>query len=410
MTLRSLQVYGVHISKLIGTDLHLFELSVWLESFAMSLLSVFIPIILYQFGLSLKEVIIFYIIFNFIDVPFNLVAKQVIKAYGARAAVILATCSKIISLVIFYFLTPEWDKIFFFALTLAIYDSFYWVGHLYIFASSVHKSKVIKEDVSLLQIIRFLGAVLAPIAGAYVLIYTDQRTLIFLSTIMMLVSLLPLFRMRNLKFKPERPSLKFREFFKSRYEQVNYLFEMFAALREEAENVLWPFFIFFVYGSLRTVAYIPTLIAISSLILIYYTGSRSMPKRIFKFVAAGALLLTIIWMLRIGYYGNEIFAIGSVFVVSLLTILIDIPLEVSIFERARGTDELSAVTYLNFFRMLARGLLYVFLLFMILISPDMFISGFYLVAASMFILFVLSAIVARRLESRPDAVSAAHLS
>ncbi len=394
MNFRSMHVYNFHISKLIGTDLHLFELSVWLDSFAVSLISVFIPIILYNYGLSIKEVVVFYILFNFIDVPLNLLAEKIIKLYGARTAVIAAIFSKIVSLIIFYAFEPRWQNLIFFAITLAVYDSFYWVGHLYIFASAAHKSQTIRSDVSHLQIVRFVGAVLAPVIGAYILISTDQKTLIFTSTVVMLFSLLPLFRMRNLKFKPENPSMSFKEFFTLRDERINYFIELLAALREEMESVIWPFFIFFVYGSLRTVAYIPTLVSIASLILIYYTGKRSLPKKVYRLIALGGLLVAMIWLLRINYFANEFIAIGSVFIVSLLTIFIDIPLEITIFQRARETNELTAVTYLNLFRMFARGMLYVFLFFMV----NIFTTSFYMIMIAMLLLFIISGIYSQRKE------------
>lgn len=368
------------------TDLHLFELSVWLLSFGQALLSVFIPIILWTIGLSIKEIVIFYVIFNFIDVPLNLLAQRIIQKRGALFAVIVSVFVKIASLIVLFTLHVSWADIILLAFLLAVFDSFYWVGHLYIFARAMHKNNYQRNDISRLQIVRIAGVVVAPIVGAYILLAFDEQTLIFFSAIVMCLSLLPLFKMRHMKFEPEIPAMPMHEFFKDGTERVNYFFTSLAAIREEAENVLWPFFIFFIFHDLKVVASIPTIVSVASLILIYLAGKFSYKKNIYKFVSWGALAVALIWVARILFFANQQFVLISVFAISLLTIFIDIPLEISIFNRTEATEPLAAVTYLNLFRMFSRGVFYT----MLLIAVSIFSTGFTIVIIAMLLLFVAS--------------------
>src|SRR5258708_37593320 len=267
MSTRLSHYYVLYISRFFKTDLHLFELSVWLLAFGQALILVFIPIILYTLGLSLRQIIIFLLILTVIDVPLNLVAAKVIEKRGALFAVIVSVFARIGSLIVLYNLKNSWAEIILLAFLWAVFDSFYWVGHLYIFSRASHKNNT-RFEVSIIQETRILGVIVAPIMGAFILLNFDQKTLIFFSVIAICFSLLPLFKMRHMKFEPDKKIMPFWEFFKDPIERRHYLFTSLSAIREEVETILWPFFIFFIFRSIKTVAYIPTLFSIASLFFI----------------------------------------------------------------------------------------------------------------------------------------------
>ncbi len=376
--------YSGYISKLFNTDLHLFESGVWLEAFGQALISVFIPILLWDVGLGIREIIIFYIIFNAFDVPLNLVAAKMIQKFGARLTMILATFAQLTYFILLYNLKDSWTMIAALALFMAIYDSFYWVAHLYIFSSAAHKTGMLRNDVSTLKNVRILGMLVAPMIGAAILGAAGPSALIGFSALVMVASLIPLFRMRHLKFIPEKKTASFMKFFEKGSEKANYLFTSLDAVRQEAEDVIWPFFLFFTFKNLQTVAFAPVLMALVELIIITKVGRISYKRSIYKLISMGALGALCIWVARWFFFGNEFFAVASVAVITFLVIMIDVPLEVSIFHRAHETEELAAVTYLNLFRMLARGLLYVGLY----IFGTYFWGAFYVVPVLLLILSI----------------------
>jgi len=384
MSRRTTHFYSGYVSKLFNTDLHLFESGVWLEAFGQALIAVFIPIILWDIGLGIPEIIIFYILFNFLDVPLNLVAGWLIQKLGARVVMILATLSQLVYFILLYNLRDSWGMIGLLALFIAIYDSFYWVAHLYIFSSAAHKSRLLRNDVSTLKNVRILGMLVAPLIGGFILSNTGPSTLIGVAAFVMALSLIPLFRMRHLKFIPEKKTATFKQFFNMKSEKVNYLFTSLDAIRQETEDVIWPFFLFFTFKSLSTVAAAPFLMALVELIVITRIGKMSHKRSIYKLISWGAVGALAIWVLRLFLYNAQWFAVGSVAVMTVLVILIDVPLEVSIFSRAHETDDLAAVTYLNLFRMLARGLLYVALF----VLGTYFTGAFYIVPVVLIILSI----------------------
>ena len=72
------------LSRLRFTDFWLYELSVWLHTFAFSLVNVFNPILLLKAGYSLPSVVGYYLLLNAVNLPLNLLARAIIRSLGAR--------------------------------------------------------------------------------------------------------------------------------------------------------------------------------------------------------------------------------------------------------------------------------------------------------------------------------------
>ena len=75
--------YGLY--RAIHSDFWRLELTIWLQALALSLVSIFIPILMLRYGYSLEAVIIYNLVFYGIDVPLNFLARKVVLAWGARA-------------------------------------------------------------------------------------------------------------------------------------------------------------------------------------------------------------------------------------------------------------------------------------------------------------------------------------
>ncbi len=392
MNLRYFYSYNEHLRELFGTDMHLFELSVWIQAFAQSLISVFVPIILWMIGFPIFQIMAFYFLFNAIDVPFNLAARKVIVRMGAKTALIFSIIAELIFLIIFFNLSHSFAWLAAMAFFMAIFDSFYWVSHLYIFAQAAHKTEKMRGDVSALNIVRTIGGLLAPAIGALLLIAAGQKTLIFATTFLMLGSLIPLSMMKHAEFKPDVAPSRAKEFFSRPLEKINYLMGAFAALQAEVEDTIWPFFIFFLFVSIRAAAYIPVIISLAGLIFTYISGKFSVRRNIYRMIAFGALAVFAVWILRVSFINNPVVSYASVFLIAIMAIFIDIPLDVATFERGTQRGILNAVTYRNLTRMGLRALLYLALMF----SADIFAASFGAVIIGMFVLFVFAWSVSRQ--------------
>lgn len=370
------------------TDFWQFELSAWLHVFGQSLISVFIPIILLKTGYSLNEVILFYLIFNIFNLPLNFFAHFFTYRFGAKKATALGTIAYIIFFILFYSLTPgNWPLLIFMAFFVSLYDALYWVSHIYFFVKcSPHKNNI-QRDNSLLYIAKKFAGVLAPLFGALIIIFTTEHILILCSIIILILSLWPLFQIRDIDDRPKHPPVSFRAFFSSWRDLKEYLITAFNSFHVVAEGMIWPIYIYTIFESVQSVAAIPIIVSLTTMIFTYFSGHVKKSNRE-TMIVTGAALIALTWITRL-LFSNAIFYFITIFLIGLFTILISLPLESTIFEKAEKKDILTASTYRNLFAMAPRILFYGVLYLIINVFPVSFIAA----AAGMFIIIFLSLIV-----------------
>lgn len=159
------------------------------------------------------------------------------------------------------------------------------------------------------------------------------------------------------------------------------------SIHNNSENIIWPMYIFLIFDSISSVAYLPIIASITAIILTYYTG-RIAQKNKKKLIVVGGTMLSLIWLLRI-FIENQPFYYVSVFIIGLLSVLITIPIDCSITELSKKKDPLSVSTYRNFFAMSANMFFYGFLTILI----NIFHVSFILAASScLAIAFLVSSI------------------
>ncbi len=368
--------------KLFCTDFWRFELSVWLNVFGRAMISIFIPIFLLKIGFSITGVLLYYLIFNLFDWPLNFVAKWAIQKIGARKVVMIGTISFIIFFGILYNLQlGNWYLFVIMAFFLALYDTFYWVGHLYLFMLTSKHKKNISGDTSFLYIVKKIAGVLAPMIGALILIFLHRNILIITSMVILSLSIWPLYKFKNIKDKPEKEKVfDSKKFFSNIQDTKSFITMAFYGLHNVAEDVIWPIFIFTLFNSLESVAIIPILVSVSSIILTYFTGKVKKSNRA-RVTSLAALLVTVTWILRIVLSSN-IFYYLSVVLVGFFSVLITLPTDSDIFELGERKDPLFASTYRNFISMFPRIFLYAFLIILL----EVFKISFVVAAVSMFLL------------------------
>lgn len=368
------------------TEFRLFELSIWLHVFARSMIMVFVPVFLLKLGYSVGSVMLYYCIYNIFDIPLNFIVKWVIQKIGARYVMLLATLFVIFGFLILYLMSPNnWMLLILLALFFAVYDTGYWISHMYLFMICSKQSLNISGNTSMLYIVRRFAGVLAPVFGAIILVFLNQQILIFISIGILLISTLPLFKIKNLQDRPKKENiLNIKKFFNKKSDIKEYIIQGVYSFHSVAEGVIWPIFIFLFFGTIESVAIIPVMVSVTGIIFTYFAGKIKKANRA-KTIFFGAFMMAIIWLMRI-FFENNIFYFASVVLIGFFSILVTLPLDSSMFEKGNSKDPLSTATYKNASSMLPR----VFFYGLLVILLDVFKISFVTAAISLLVLMALS--------------------
>ena len=342
-----------HIYKFLHSSFKLFEVSIWLHVFGRSLISVFIPILLLEKGFSLSQVMIYYLIYNVIDVPLNLVARAVTVKIGAKLTIIIATIFSILFFIALSVLTAgQWSLLITIALFAAIYDTLYWVAHVYFFMQVEKGKNHVTKDITAIEIVRKVAGILAPAFGALVLILSNDQILLWVGAGILLLSIIPLLQIKDVQDKPKSKPLKLKEFFNSAVRPKDYIAISLFALHRVAENIMWPIFIYIALESIESVAIVPIIVSVTTMIFLFLSGKIKEAAR-WKFIGIASVLIAIMWILRLTI-DLPIFYYISVFFVGIFAIFVAIPLNSNIYEIGKRVDPLTTSTYRNIASMTPR--------------------------------------------------------
>lgn len=373
------------------SDFWLFEFSVWLHVFGRSLISVFIPILLLSANFSIGEVIVYYLIYNVFDVPLNFFAGWLVRKIGARFVIIVGILSSIAFFIVLFNLTQNnWPLLILLAFFSALYDALYWVAHIYYFIESSKERHSISKDTSTFYIVKKIGGIFAPAFGAAILIFYNQQILIVFSIIFLLLSIWPLAKMKKTKDRPTGKRPSFKEFFKNKKDLKDYITLSLFGLHGTTEGIIWPLFIFVVFGTFKSVAIIPIILSVTTIIFTYYAGRVHKRDRT-NTLMLGSLFIAIIWLLRL-FLDSTIFYYASIFLIGLFSVLIMIPLDSNVFEQGQRKDALTVSVYRNTFSMAPRILLYGTLALLV----NVFNISFVIAATSMVIIIAVTLFFAKK--------------
>lgn len=178
----------------------IFNAYVFFTTFARSLIEVFIPVILYDFGYNLKEVIIYYLFVNLFSLIFGIVCGYIIEKFGYKLLNFFAVIFFVLLQIILNNMIYGFGYILIISLVFALYRRCYWIPRKY-YNMVVIKKKDISISYSVISIINQLAIIFATYIGGFLLDFVDVRIVTIISTIFFLIGLIPLKKMEFPKKK-----------------------------------------------------------------------------------------------------------------------------------------------------------------------------------------------------------------
>ena len=270
-----------------------FNLYVFLSTFSRNLIEVFIPLILYKFGYSLKEVILYYLLVNAILVFLVYPCIWFSKKYSNRSLSIIGIFSFIVVQILLNYIVYDMKYIFVLAFFYASYRVCYWLARRFYNLKIIHK-KDISNTYSIVSIVNQVGLILSSYVGSLFLDYISIEVLTVISIILFLISIIPLYK---LEFNHEKNDEKL-ELVKTikRIPLRNiYLFAAYESIN--VTKFLFALYLFiYVKDNYQVVGIMNLLTNLATIIFAYFYGKKINEKD--NYVRLSILFMSLVYFLK----------------------------------------------------------------------------------------------------------------
>lgn len=285
------------------SNLKKYNIFTFVTTFAKLLIEVFIPLILYNMNFTIKEIILFLIIKHALCTIFLPITKLVIKKKSTTFLMIISSILFTLSYIYLNFLTKNFFKLLIFTTLLSMYLTFYWVGR-HTYALSIIEDKKATDNVSIYTIFTILGGLFSTYIGS---ILIEKTSYLFLSIIVLFLMLISIIPLTKIKSKKETNEIKLINIITS-FPKRNYIFTFLDQLRFVLVTI-FPLYIYLnINKSYKYIGIINIVSGLGSIIYIYIL-KKLMDKNKSDYLSSSLLYLAITYTLKLLTKNNIIFLI-----------------------------------------------------------------------------------------------------
>lgn len=283
-----------------------FGIYVFLSTFSRNLIEVFIPIILYKYGYSIKKVLFYYFFANFMSLLLSYPFVYLSQKYNNKILSIIGILAFSILQVLLNFMMHSIYYLIFIATLYAIYRRGYWISRRY-YNLKVIKNNNISTTYSIISIINQIGVIVSAYLGSIVLDYINLNVLTILAIFLFIASIIPLYL---LKFEHKRVDnkLEISNTLKQIPKKDIYLFGSYELMN--VVKFLIPLYLFiYVKNTYQTIGIVNLVTNLSLMIFTYMFGKTlDISKK--NFLSMSIILTVFVFVLKINLMGYALLMIS----------------------------------------------------------------------------------------------------
>lgn len=310
-------------------------ISVMIQNFANSMVSLFAPIYLLSIGYEVYRIVLFFFLLQFFYFFILPLGGKVAVRVGFEHSILYSIPFIILFLTCLYFIA-SYSFLFYVAPLLgAIGKALFWPAY-HADLAYYGSQKQTGSEISMMKILALLSAAVGPFAGGLILNYSNFGVLIITFAVVMFASIIPLFSTKE-RFEPGDFSYwyGFKQLFLKG--TIKRIFGLMGFGEQWVAAFIWPLFI---YTIIKTYFYTGLLVAGTTLITVIFVlivgkiVDRYNEKALIR---GSAILHFFIWI-------GRIFAITPMFVFftdlasRMLRNSVDVPVFSLVYARARRTE------------------------------------------------------------------------
>lgn len=276
-----------------------FGVYVFLSTFSRNLIEVFIPVILYKNGFSLKEVIFYYLIVNLTSLiicyPFICFSKK----FDNKILSIMGIAGFVSLQILLNYIIHSPIYLVSIAILFTIYRRGYWIARRF-YSLNVIKGEKVSTTYSIISIINQIGVIVSAYFGSVVLDFVGLKILTISSIILFLISIIPL---NMLKFKRENTQEKLNLINTMKKIPIRdvYLFGSYELLN--VVKFLIPLYLFiYVKNTYHTIGIINLITNLAIIIFTYLFGKKLENSKT-NYLGISIILVTLIYVFKTNTFG-----------------------------------------------------------------------------------------------------------
>ena len=255
-----------------------FNVYVFISTFARSLIETFIPLLLFKFGYSLKEVVLYFLIYNFIELIISYPLVYIATKKGNKVLAIFGFIGFVLTQIMLNRMYMGLSYLIIIGTLYAIYRAGYWLSRRYFNLKVIHKNNI-SSTYSVVTIVNQLALVFAGYIGSLFLDFIGTGVLTLIAIILYIISIIPLF-MFKFEHDETNTDVKINLFKTLKDVSFNnaYIFGSYEIL-----NVIKFFFTLYLYiyvkNTYQTVGLFNLVTNVSVMLFAFYYGKKTDGKK-----------------------------------------------------------------------------------------------------------------------------------
>ena len=343
--------------------------SVAIRSFAISMISLFLPLYLYyEMDYSLTSTLLFFIYYSLAFAIITPFAAKFSAKFGMKHAILLSIPLYLLGIMLLYFLPLYSIPLFIIGSLIGASISFYWMGlHLIFHRASDHKHR--GEEFGKRASISIFSTLFGPLFGGLLIKMVGFKLVFLIASLFLFLSAFFL-------FLSEDKHLKYHFSFKSILNKKHWKHSVFFISRGSwniANGVIWPLFVFFILEDYFSLGLIGSVLAGVSAILLLLVGKMSDKVGKRKIAHYSAWFESLSWFIRsFASTFGQIF--GATVFAGITYGVMESPLGAMEYDKAKG-DITSYFVSREIFICLGRMLLLTFVILTDSLSGGLIFNG-----------------------------------
>jgi len=305
--------------------------SVGINGLGLSLVSIFVPIYLYNLGYSLRSILLLFMLDFAVRIVLQPIGGRFVARYGPKHGFVVAVLATIICLVLLTSLPNNPEMLWWIPIASAVLNVFHFLAFMTYFARSYEEEKVSSQVSFMSQLIVTVTTIGPFIGGLIATAYGVQISLL-VAVLLVAASIIPLLASSE-PFKRQQFSIRKLPWRQMRRDAVG---SFGRAIDARSAKIVWPFAVFLLVGSYAEVGFITT-IAFVAIIAANQIASRAAKRRPRATMWAGSVTNSFVHLGKIMVDGS-IGAIIVNFADGITNTFSMIPFQMTLYRHARSSN------------------------------------------------------------------------